>query len=603
VPLLDERGRLQLEVQVDHLALGEDVVYRDDETGSFAEILYREGIQQLTILPGVGQDEVVDLVRLLSINLNLPGYEEETLISLLWQADFKHILYEAVQGLVEAVEQSETAAAGEMGAFGDVLSHILATQENVSAVADEGVAKANVRDHVSPSTKGDSAHERRKREAAYRAMKERERTVEEKPTTPFTKALQEAAQAAGLSKPVSWSKEQQSAVVETIEWAEGYRAELQVPAEQVAEYWESLGSDTFESMLTSALEATLFLAARPVKGLTRGDALELSRRGVGAALEANSIEPYLTAVSLLDRMSQADEFSDARRVLKDLRNEWTATETLQRACLSARDRGTRKEGLMAFILSGGEERILAVRNLLHEIEDEAQAAVVMDALNGASEEDPEILVQQIRDLSFEQLMAVYSCVARGEHPEFRRTLRLGLRHPKPEVRMHALTLVLGQPDESNAESIAPLLQDRDDRVRQAALMSFQGIAFPELVPYLEPDMTPGRFKTKKPEEMKLLAQCYGTSARSDAVATLDRILRHRRLSQVVSKDRADIEAAMWGLLATKTDEGRLVVLRASKSWLPALSTAAKKVMRESGIKQDASAPKADKPEEAEEAKP
>ena len=604
VPLLDDRGRLQLDVQADYLTLGDDVVYRDDETGSFAEILYREGIQQLTILPGVNQDELLDLVRLLSINLNLPGYEEETLISLLWQADLKHILYEAVQGLVEAVEQSETAAAGEMGAFSDVLSHILSTQENVSAVADTDRTGAPIRDQVSPAGRGRAlSGEQALREAAHKAMKERERKVEDRPTTPFTQALQEAATVAGVSKPVSWSKEQQSAVVETIEWAEGYRGELQVPAEQVAEYWESLGSDTFESMLTSALEATLFLSARPVDGLSQSDAIELCRRGVTAALEANSIDPYLAAVGMLDRMTTASEFEGARGVLDELREEWTTPEILLKVCHGAHSSGNILQGLMAFVASGGESRVLAVRDLLSEITDEAQAWKVMDALNGAAEENPEILVDKIRNLSFEQLMAVYSCVARGDHPEFRRTLRLGLRHPKPEVRMHALTLVMGQPDETNAEAIAPLLQDRDNRVRLSALRSFQGIKLPELVPHLEPEMVPDTFKKKQDEEMALLAKAYGTSAQEAGIPTLDRILRFRRTGQILGKERPDIEAAMWGLLATKTDEGRLVVLRASKSWLAVLRKSAYKVMRESGILPAAGAEKVEEPVESAEAEP
>jgi len=580
VPLLDELGRLQLEVQVDHLTLGEDVVYRDDETGAFAGILYREGIQQLTILPGVDQGELLELVRLLSLNLNLPGYEEETLISLLWQADFKHIQYEAVQGLVEAVEQSETAAAGEMGAFGDVLSHILSTQENVSAVADSGRVDARVRDHVVTSAAAERAH----REAAHRALKERERAVADRPTTPFTRALQQAAEAAGVARPVTWSKEQKSAVVETIEWAEGQSNQLEIPAAEVAGYWQSLGADTFESMLTSALEATLFLMARPVEGLSRGEAIELAERGVDAALEANSIEPVFAAVGMLDRMVDAEEFADVRTALERQRKEFTDKETLLKVCLGAKSSGNHLTGLMAFILSGGKGRILAIRDLLHLIEDEAQSWTVMDALNGAAEEDPELLVQDIRDLSTEQLMSVYSCVARGEHPEFRRTLRMGLHHPRSEVRLHALVLVLGQPDETNVNAIAPLLQDRDDEVRLAALRAFQGIAFPELVSHLEPEMVPRKFKSKGELEMTLLARAYGSSARADAIPTLVRIIKHRRGAQIFTKQRPDIEAAMWGLLATTTDEGRLVVLRASKSWLPGLSHSAKKVMKQSGTR-------------------
>ena len=591
LPLLDELRSLELEVQPDHLTLGEDVVYRDDQTGSFAEILYREGIQKLTILPDVGEEELLELVRLLSINLNLPGYEEETLISLLWQADLKHIQYEAVQGLVEAVEQSEAAAAGEMGAFSEVLTHILATQDEASALAGDGGGNvAGGREGAGRGGNGGvsgsaAAREKRQRDRAYRstthAAGQEDRAL---PPTPFGKALQAAAEIAGVARPVAWSKDQQSAVVETIEWAEGYRAELNVPPEQVADYWEALGSDTFDSMLTSAMEAILFMTARPVEGLPQEEAVDLARRGIKAALDTNATDPLLSALGVVDRMLASDEFAEQHGLLRVLEEEWSSEDIMLDVCNTVREAGTAETGLMSYIGAGGEKRILEVRNLLDRIEAGEQASRVMDALNGAAVENPEVLVENIHDLSIEQLIGVYSCVARGEHPEFRRALRRGLRHPKPEVRMHALGLVLAQPDETNAEAIAPLLRDRNERVRTTALRAFHGVALPELEPHLEPSMAPGTFKKISTEEMKLLADAYGRAARADAVRTLLKIVHHRRLGQIVNKERPDLEAALEGLLATGSDEGRLAVLRASRSWRPALRRAGEAVLARSGLR-------------------
>jgi len=574
VPLLEELGRLELQVNADHLSMGDAVVYRDDEAGSFAELMYREGVQQLTLLPGIDRNELLELVRLLSINLNLPGYEEETLISLLWQADFKHILYEAVQGLVEAVEQSETAAAGEMGAFSEVLTHILATQDEVSALASV--------DEDSLSSMSEGAQ----REAAHQYLNTHRSTEDQaRPSTPFTKALQEAAQVAGVSKPVAWSKEQQSAVVETIEWAEGYRGELNVPAEQVAEYWKTLGADTYESMLGNALEASLFLAAKPVKGLTREHALDLSRRGIDAALESNSTDPYTTAVGILDRMVDAEEFTDAHDDLTALRDECLTPEALARVCRTARTSGTRTTGLWAFIASGGEARLLAVRDLLWQIDEELQAAVVMDALNGAAEDSPEILVEDIHGLSFEQLIPVYTCVARSEHPEFRKALRHGLRHPKADVRLHALRMVMAQPDESNAAAIAPLLQDKDPRIRVSALKSFQGISLPDIAPFLSEELQSPDFRKRDREEMKLVAKAYGYSLRADALDLFKALLKRGRLRQL-GQERPDLEAVLWGMVATGSDEGRLMVMRARKSFFPSVSRAAEKVVNQAKIRTD-----------------
>ncbi len=589
LPVLDQLGRLELQCHADTLSMGEEVVYEDAEAGEFAEILYREGIQQLTILPGVDQDELLELVRLLSINLNLPGYEEETLISLLWQADLKHIMYEAVQGLVEAVEQSETAAAGEMGTFSDVLGHILSTQDEVSTLAAEAPPGTQSPDagKAGSRVKRTAKYEQARRDAAHRKVKQAQAQQDEvRPPSPFSKALQEAAELAGVNKPVAWSKEQQSAVVETIEWAEGYRGEIDVPAEQLAEYWKSLGADTFDSMLTSALEASVLLAARPVRGLSQQEAADLCRRGAAAALEARSLGAFVSAMGSVDRLVAAEDFDDGGGALIQLQQEWSSPETLSAVLATARDEDADEGGLAAFIRGGGTERALAVRDLLHRIDDEIQLSNVMDALNEAVADNPEVLAQDIRDLEPDQLMPVYTCLSRGEHPDFRRALRLGLRHPTPEVRIHALGLVLSQPDETNAAAIEPLLQDRDPRVRITALRSFQGISLPDLLPALQPEMTPTSFKAKSREEARLLAQCYGAAGRDEAIPTLEAILKHRRLAQLSSAERLDLEAALWGLLATNNDEARLMVLRASKSFWPALNRAAERVMRDSGVRRE-----------------
>lgn len=83
-------------------------VEKDDRPG-VARHLHIEGIQMLRIDPGIDENELSKLLDVLRINLSLPDYEEETLESLLYQAEFRHVGYRAVAALMEAESLSGRA--------------------------------------------------------------------------------------------------------------------------------------------------------------------------------------------------------------------------------------------------------------------------------------------------------------------------------------------------------------------------------------------------------------------------------------------------------------------------------------------------------------
>ncbi len=438
VPLLEDRGNLELEVDPEQLRIGDTVVFEDDAASDFVETLYREGIERLTLMPGIERAELLQLVHLLSLNLNLPGYEEETLTSLLWQADMPHIRYEAVEGLVEAVEQSEAAAAGELGMFSDVLASILSTQagedlDPMAAVAGEPGEMGDPSGQTMEGTYADVASYDGDDDPGDVPAKSTDHYRPDKvgEATQFKKALLEAAAVAGVHKPVAWSKERRSSAMETIEWAEEFRASLEVPADQIAEYWKLLGSDTFESMLGSSLDATLFLAARPVEGLEQEEAIDLCRRGMDAALNNRETGVYLRAVKVLDSILESEVFGDERSALFELEEDWTSKETLLEVFNAVDTVGEEPEELADFIERGSLPRALAVRDLLGRIEDPTRAEVVTEALLRALRNDPTFLADNLKQLDPDQLIPLYSCMARSLHPELQRQVRLSLHHPPP----------------------------------------------------------------------------------------------------------------------------------------------------------------------------
>lgn len=81
---------------------GTPVSVETDEKSGLGRHTHIEGISWLSFSPGVTDDEIEELLSVLRINLSLPQYEEETLESLLWQAELKNVGFRAIDELMEA---------------------------------------------------------------------------------------------------------------------------------------------------------------------------------------------------------------------------------------------------------------------------------------------------------------------------------------------------------------------------------------------------------------------------------------------------------------------------------------------------------------------
>ncbi len=102
-PALREYGSLQLDSGEDGLSWC-DVLVRPEaeEFTGLGRLLHREGIANVNFGRDVPMEELVRLMDVLRVNFELPEYEEETLESLLWQAGFQRIGFQAVAALMEA---------------------------------------------------------------------------------------------------------------------------------------------------------------------------------------------------------------------------------------------------------------------------------------------------------------------------------------------------------------------------------------------------------------------------------------------------------------------------------------------------------------------
>lgn len=98
---------LTLEVRENEMAWRGEAVYRGEtRADDLAFLFYRDGIRELTFLPGFEGDELLHFLEILARIQRLKE-EEDDLLTLLWDRDWSHLRYRYVEPLAEGVKLPE----------------------------------------------------------------------------------------------------------------------------------------------------------------------------------------------------------------------------------------------------------------------------------------------------------------------------------------------------------------------------------------------------------------------------------------------------------------------------------------------------------------
>lgn len=141
---------MDIQVNLDYLTCGDEVVYHSDSvTDNLASVLHRDGIRSIRFNPGLEPDEINRFVNVLA---RAEEGSEDTvdIVNELWEADLRHIHYEAVDDLEYSdLEEQE-----------QVRNSIL--QESAKNASDSGGLDIDV-------WSGNAAEEAERTEASQRA--------------------------------------------------------------------------------------------------------------------------------------------------------------------------------------------------------------------------------------------------------------------------------------------------------------------------------------------------------------------------------------------------------------------------------------------------
>ncbi|RTZ94091.1 MAG: hypothetical protein DSY91_00870 [Deltaproteobacteria bacterium] len=114
---LDKYGDLSITVTDSSLKVDDKIVYEEEiKTNNLAFLLYRDGVRRITFYKGLTREELQEFLEALAESWQ--GSEEMDVVNSLWERDFQHISYQAIDMLiVDLLEhikishpQSETSA-------------------------------------------------------------------------------------------------------------------------------------------------------------------------------------------------------------------------------------------------------------------------------------------------------------------------------------------------------------------------------------------------------------------------------------------------------------------------------------------------------------
>jgi len=136
--LWGEVDELVVSMDEDHIYLGGEEVYHAESRGdSLAFLFFKDGVHEITFLPGIESDELEQFLGVLQKARKLVP-EGDDLLTVLWEEEFQYFQYQYVDVLAEGVALPESGG----GNSGEELQAALAAEDEELAAEEEGAAEA-----------------------------------------------------------------------------------------------------------------------------------------------------------------------------------------------------------------------------------------------------------------------------------------------------------------------------------------------------------------------------------------------------------------------------------------------------------------------------
>jgi HEAT repeats len=135
--LWQELDELVVSVDEDHIYLGEAEVYHSESRhDSLAFLFFKDGVREITFLPGIESNELEQFLGVLQKARKLVP-EGDDLLTVLWEEELRYFRYQYVDLLAEGISLPE-AGGGNTGA--ELQAALAAEDEEIAAEEEEGAS-------------------------------------------------------------------------------------------------------------------------------------------------------------------------------------------------------------------------------------------------------------------------------------------------------------------------------------------------------------------------------------------------------------------------------------------------------------------------------
>ena len=584
--LLKETGELEFTVQRDALVWLDHEAYQDDDNrDGIARTLHREGIVRFAFLPGLHRPEILLFAELLGVNLGLPQWEEETLTSLLWQAQLQAVSYEAVEYLSDAQEMSETTARGEEGYIHEMVRQILdpdppapgegfggmgaALGKAGTGSGPGGRPRAGGDGPAGPGGTGPGGTAASPHGTGAPATAAGSQPMQGIPVD------MDATEAAGvgdarsdLSVPdESWTPAQHIAALDLGRWAEEADGELQEEVD-FKNIRREVAEDSHETILGRVVSLLLVAGARGREELDTEQATALVTRALTRE-EAEESHLWKATVELAMRLtsSPVELIQPGRFGLE----AWLDTLTRPGlftafAATLSRDNPADVQLLHRFLGGGSGERARLVVQRMGG-QGGQRLGWVMDEVARVVQRDMARITDGLHRRSVEEVLQIIDLLARMGGNQATATLQELLQHRISDVRAAAIKALPDPLPRPLVEPVMALLSDDNAAVREAVIELLRTRRPVGAFDALKSMMTGEAFTSGDAERKRVIAAALAASGGEAAIPVLQEIIGQFGLF-TGAKAKADLEASARALALIDSLRSRQVLKNAGKSLNP-----------------------------------
>jgi len=559
--LLGELGELELHVRRDGLDIeGVEVFGDDDNKEGIARTLHREGITSFAFLQGLTRNELTTFSELLGLNLGLPQWEEETLSSLLWQAQLQFVAYEAVEHLSDAQELSETKARGEEGYIHEMVRQIL----DPSAFGGGPVEMMEDGPSEGYAVAGPGMETAEMERAAFVDGEER--------------GSGEAREAMAVPE-VAWAPSQQLAALDLTRWAEEPDAELEEEIDLEALRREA-AEDTPVAILGRVASLLLVAAARGRDELPTADATAMLTRALERD-EASQGNLWRVCMDLALRLADSEVplLKAGRRGIHAWLERCTRPDMFAAFAGSLSEQRPPDRKLLHRFLTGGDGQRahLVIQRLGGQAAVARRLGWAMDEVAAVVRSDLDQLTAGLDRRPVDEVLQVVDLLRRMGDEQAVALMRSLMKHPVSDVRA---AVIKALPDPLPKPLLTPvmsLLSDDSATVRQAVVDLLRTRKPVGAFDAIQKMVNGSMFANGKPAQKMILATALGAAGGDAAIPALESIMDQYGLLSG-PRARPDLEACAAALAVIDTLRARQLLKRGAKSLNPYIRTACREAL-------------------------